>query len=417
VYVSLRNTPARAGAVPALLDGRTRGAIGRNVVLLGLVSLFTDVSQEMVVAVLPLYLTLQLGLGPLAFGLMDGVYQGGTALVRILGGLLADRRDRHKQVAGFGYALSAVCKLGLLAAGSAWGAVSAVLVLDRLGKGVRTAPRDALISLSADPRALGRAFGVHRALDTTGALLGPLLAFVLLARRPGAYGGIFVTSFAIALIGLGILILFVQGRSGRGAETPEPAVSLRSALALLHEREFRTITIVGGALGLFTISDAFVYLLIQRQTNMDARWFPLLFLGTALSYLLLAVPIGQLADRVGRGRVFLVGYLPLVATYLVLLFVPLRTPVVLLCLALLGSYYASTDGILMAAASSRVSERLRTSGLAIVTTATASTRFVASIGFGGLWVVWGPHRSTLVFLLGLLAAVAASTALLRPEAS
>jgi MFS family permease len=417
VYVSLRNTPARAGAVPAVLDGRTRGAIGRNVVLLGLVSLFTDVSQEMVVAVLPLYLTLQLGLGPLAFGLMDGVYQGGTALVRILGGLLADRRDRHKQVAGFGYALSAVCKLGLLAAGSAWGAVSAVLVLDRLGKGVRTAPRDALISLSADPRALGRAFGVHRALDTTGALLGPLLAFVLLARRPGAYGGIFVTSFAIALIGLGILILFVQGRSGRGAEAHRPPVSLRSALALLRVREFRAITIVGGALGLFTISDAFVYLLIQRQTNMDARWFPLLFLGTALSYLLLAVPIGQLADRVGRGRVFLVGYLPLVATYLVLLVVPLSTPVVLLCLALLGSYYASTDGILMAAASTRVSERLRTSGLAIVTTATASTRFVASIGFGGLWVVWGPHRSTLVFLLGLVAAVAASTALLRPEAS
>jgi MFS family permease len=391
VYVSLRNAPTPAGTAAAVPAGRTRSAVGRNVVLLGL--------------------------GPLAFGLMDGVYQGGTALVRILGGLLADRRDRHKEVAGFGYALSAVCKLGLLAVGSAWGAVSAVLVLDRLGKGVRTAPRDALISLSADPRALGRAFGVHRALDTTGALLGPLLAFVLLAQRPDAYGGVFVTSFAIALVGLGILILFVQGRSGRAAVEARPAITLRSALGLLRGREFRGITIVAGALGLFTISDAFVYLLIQRQTNMDARWFPLLFLGTALAYLLLAVPIGHLADRVGRGRVFLAGYLPLAGTYLVLLFVPLRAPVVLLCLALLGCYYASTDGVLMAVASSRVPERLRTSGLAIVTTATASTRFVASLSFGALWVLWGPHRSALVFLVGLLAALALSTALLRAETS
>jgi MFS family permease len=414
VYVSLRNSPPVAGGAVALPAQRRRSGVGRTVVLLGLVSLFTDISQEMVVAVLPLYLTLQLGLGPLAFGLMDGVYQGATALVRILGGLLADRGGRHKEVAAFGYGLSAVCKLGLVAAGGVLGAVTAVLVADRLGKGVRTAPRDALISLSTEPASLGRAFGVHRALDTTGALLGPLVAFALLARRPGAYDGIFVTSFAVALVGLGILVLFVQGRGAGGGRVEQPVarVSPRAAASLLADRQLRGITLAGGVLGLFTVSDAFVYLLIQRQTSMEVRWFPLLFLGTAVSYLLLAIPLGALADRLGRDRVFLAGYLPLVTTYAVLLFVPLSAPVVVLCLALLGAYYASTDGVLMALASARVPERLRTTGLALVTSATATTRFAASLAFGALWVAFGPHGSMLVFLAGLGVAIVAAALLL-----
>jgi MFS family permease len=410
MYVSLRSTPQ--GAAAAALPGTWRSAIGRTVVLLGFVSLFTDISSEMVVAVLPLYLTVQLGLAPLAFGVTDGTYQGASALVGILGGVLADRRSRHKEVAVFGYGLSAICKLGLVAAGSAWGALSAVLAVDRLGKGVRTGPRDALISLSAEPRALGRAFGVHRALDTTGALLGPLLAFVLLARRPDGYQGIFLTSFGFAAIGVGILVLFVQGRSGGPAAAEQPRISAAAAAGLLRARAFRNVTIAGAALGLFTISDAFVYLLIQRDTSMDVRWFPLLFLGTALAYLLLAVPFGAISDRIGRERVFLAGYGALLATYAVLLFVPLGALTVLLCLSLLGSYYAATDGVLMALASVHVPEPLRTTGPSIVSTATGLTRFAASIGFGLLWMLVGPHGSALAYAVGLVVAVASATVLL-----
>jgi MFS family permease len=171
--------------------------------------------------------------------------------------------------------------------------------------------------------------------------------------------------------------------------------------------------IAGGQLGLFTISDAFVYLLIQRQTDMSVKWFPLLYLGTALAYLALAIPIGLLADRVGRARVFLAGYLPLAAVYVLLLATGLGAPVVLLCLALLGTYYAATDGVLMAAAAPSVPERIRTSGLAIVTTVTAGTRFAASIVFGGLWVLWGPHASVLAFLVGLGGALVSSSLFLR----
>ena len=123
--------------------------MGRNVILLGLTSMFTDVSSEMVNSILPLYLTYELRWSPLQFGLFDGIYQAMTAFLRSAGAAVADRRRRYKEVAAFGYALSAGCKLGLLAAGSAWVASTAILFTDRIGKGVRTAPRDALISFSS----------------------------------------------------------------------------------------------------------------------------------------------------------------------------------------------------------------------------------------------------------------------------
>src|SRR4051812_45583537 len=134
-------------------------AAAPNVLALGSVSLVTDVSSEMISAVLPMYLVLTLGLSPLQFGALNGMYFGVTALVRLAGGHLADRRQRLKLVAGTGYALSAVCKLGLLAAGSSVPVLGAVIAADRTGKGLRTAPRDALISLSSTPETLGRSFG------------------------------------------------------------------------------------------------------------------------------------------------------------------------------------------------------------------------------------------------------------------
>jgi MFS family permease len=413
VYTSVRNVPAGVLAPAAPRGGR----IGATVVLLGLTSLFTDLSQEMVVAVLPLYLTFELGLSALQFGLVDGLYQGATAFVRLLGGLAADRSGRHKEVAAAGYGMSAATKLGLLAAGTTWLPVTGLLLVDRLGKGIRTAPRDALISLSTERRSLGLAFGVHRALDTTGALLGPLVAFVLLASLPGEYDSIFVTSFCFALVGLGILVLFVQNRPVRpvpAAPSARPA-SVRTALGLLGEARFRTIVLAGGGLGLVTVSDAFLYLGIQRDTSMDVRWFPLLFLGTAATYLLLAVPAGRLADRVGRARVFLAGHVALLGVYAALAFTEVSAAEAVLCLGLLGVYYAATDGVLMALASTVAPEGLRTSGLALVTTGTAITRFASSVVFGALWVAWGPDAAVLAFLVGLAAALPAAILLLHPS--
>jgi MFS family permease len=436
VYTSVRNVPAEAiaapqgaaqagsQAAPQVRSGRRRVAVSRTVILLGLVSLFTDLSQEMVTAVLPLYLTYQVRLSPLQFGFIDGMYQGATALVRLLGGMLADRKERHKEVAAAGYGASAICKLGLVIVSGAWLGTTAVLLVDRLGKGIRTAPRDAMISLSSDGANLGRSFGVHRALDTVGAMLGPLAAFVLLAQLPGAYDSIFLIAFSIALIGLGILLAFVDNRHTATADDEQPAepkekVTFRMALGLFRVARFRIIALVGSGLGLLTVSDAFVYLVIQRQTHLDVKWFPLLFLGTAMAYLGFAVPIGRIADRVGRGRVFLAGHLALLGVYAILRFADLGAGAVLCSLLLFGLYYASTDGVLMALASPTIPERLRTSGFALITTGTATTRFLSSVVFGAVWVAWGPQASMLLFLVGLAVMLPAAAIALRahPEAA
>lgn len=398
MYPSVRNLPG-SGSKRQPKAGR----IGANVFLLGLVSLFTDLSQEMVTAILPLYLTVQLGLGALGFGIIEGASQGASALVRLLGGVMADRRGRYKEVAASGYGLSAVCKFGLLASSGAWAPTTAFLLVDRLGKGIRTAPRDALISLSADPRALGRAFGVHRALDTAGALLGPLAAFVVLAQIPRGFNTIFVLSSCAAVVGFAILILFVRNPVAADPIVPvRSRTSLRDALALFRRRRFKAIVVAGAALGLMTVSDAFVYLVLQRNADLDVRWFPLLFLGTASTYLVLAVPLGRLADAIGRGRVFLGGYAVLILLYGLLLHADPGVLLVLSCLALLGTYYAATDGVLMALAGSTIPDAVRSSGYGIVTTATAVTRFGSSLAFGAVWAVLGPAAAVRAFLIGLV---------------
>jgi MFS family permease len=404
MYTSLRDRPAGAGgAISAEPAEAGAPRVDPNVVSLGFTSLLTDISSEMVNAVLPLYLMFTLGFSPLMFGVFDGTYQGMSGLLRIAGGVAADKRRRYKEVAGFGYALSAFCKLGLLVT-RAWGPTTAILLADRTGKGVRTAPRDALISLSSTEARLGEAFGVHRALDTAGALLGPVVAFVLLGFAPGAYDAIFVTSFCVALLGLAVLVLFVRNRrpdTAPGAAT----ASWRAAAGLLRIRRFRRLVIAGGVLGLTTISDAFLYLVLSRQVDMPSRPFPLLFVGTALAYLILAVPLGRLADRVGRARVFLGGHVLLGAAYVVLATAGPGSVSVLVFLALLGSYYAATDGVLMALTTTVLPAQLRSSGMAVLTTATALARFVAALLFGLLWTWRGPGGAVTVFLAGLAVAL------------
>ncbi len=170
--------------------------------LLGTCSLLTDISSEMVSAILPLYLVTTLGFSPLQYGIIDGLYQGASALVRLAAGFLGDRLRRHKLLATIGYGVSAVCKLGLAIVGSGLGGISALILLDRTGKGIRTAPRDAMISLTAPKRELGLAFGIHRAMDTAGAMIGPLIAFALLAAAPDAYQSLFLISFFVAILGI-----------------------------------------------------------------------------------------------------------------------------------------------------------------------------------------------------------------------
>ncbi|MEU0881724.1 MFS transporter [Lentzea sp. NPDC005914] len=377
-----------------------------NVFALGAVSLITDVSSEMVAAILPLYLVIGLQLSPAAYGLIDGVYTGATTLLRLAGGYLADRTNRRKAVAGFGYGISAVAKLGLLAAGSSLTALGFVITADRAGKGLRTAPRDALITLSTPSGDLGRAFGVHRAMDGIGAFAGPLVAMAVLAASAQSFDAVFVTSFCIAAFGVLVLVLYVRDR-------PEPLERKEPLkLALLKDPAVRRIVLAASLLGLVTIGDGFVYLLLQKREGLAFGWFPLLAVGTSLVYLLLAAPLGALADRVGRLKVMLSGYGALTVVYL-LLFGPLGGwPLMVLVVALYGVFYACTDGVLMALAGPVLPERLRTTGIALIQSGQALAYLGSSVLFGLAWQFWSPEAATRTAAVAVVLALITTAALL-----
>jgi MFS family permease len=405
MYTTVRDLPATARTLQRRLP-----RLAGTVLALGTVSLLTDISSEMITAVLPVYLTLALGLTPLAFGVLDGLYQGVSVLVRLAGGYAADRLGRPKATAQVGYGLSALCKLGLLAFTGPTG-IGAVLAVDRTGKGLRTAPRDALISAAVPPDSLGRAFGVHRTMDTIGALAGPLLAFAMLLVLPGDYSSIVLTSFVFAALGVAVLATFVRERPRLHGQRP---VRLSDLRGLLSDCKLLRVAAVSAMLGLLTVSDGFLYLQLRAHHAVSARYFPLLFVGPAAVYLLLALPLGRLADRFGRVRVLVAGHGALLLTYLVLLTSAL--PAALLSgvvLVGLGIYYAATDGVLAAIAASLTGNTLRGSGIALVQTAVAAGRLFSAVLFGLLWTVWGQQSAMLAFALTLAVALPVTWRVLR----
>lgn len=377
-------------------------SIGSNVIFLGLTSLLTDISSEMVSATLPLYLLLGLRLAPLQYGLIDGIYQGASILVRIASGLVADRWQRNKEVATAGYAFSAVCRIGLLLVGGNWLALSGVVMLDRIGKGIRTSPRDSMISASVPSEKLATAFGVHRAMDTAGAMLGPLLAAGLLAINPGGFDSVFVVSFCFAIVGVAVIGLLVNAPRSSNSRVGSPIITTQVITQLIARPDFRSLVIISSALSLTTLSDSFIFLTLQYKLDFNLSLFPLLFVGMTLIYMITAIPIGKLADRVGRRQVFLAGYGLLAATYGLLILPGLPQLLGFAILLLLGLYYAATDGILAASASAILPEQWRTTGLAIISTTIGLARLLASLVYGTLWSYIGPEQALGIFLVGLV---------------
>lgn len=391
-----------------------RGSAGPVVITLGFTSLLTDISSEMVNSVLPAYLVLHLHLSPLQYGVVDGLYNGfAIALLSLLAGLYADRRSRQKEVALAGYGLSAICKLFLLAVGAGWTWILLVVGLDRMGKGMRSAPRDALISLNTPAAAYASAFSVHRAMDACGSLLGPIVAFVLLAQLPGAFDAVWFASFIFAVIGVAVLWLFVP-RADKTAAVVAQSRSAAEHWSPLRSKRFVALTVSGSLLAAVTISDGFLYLILQQRSATPAGFFPLFYVLTAASYMLLSIPAGRVADRIGRGTVFLCGYLVLIALYALLFsFDRIGTGWLIASLALLGLYYAATEGILMALASAVIPSNRRTGGIAIVATAVGLAKLLSSVVFGALWQAIGAGYAVITFVLGMGAALSVAFVLLR----
>jgi MFS family permease len=397
---------------PRLWAGRSaRLRVPRNVIMLGAVSLLTDISSEMVATVLPMYLVFSLGASPLVFGAIDGTYRGASALVQVLSGFTSDRWRRHKEVAGLGYGLSALGKVALVAAGNTVGGIGAIVAVDRVGKGIRTAPRDALISLSSAKDKLATSFGVHRAMDSVGAMLGPLIAFGILFLAPARFDAVFVVSTLFAILGLAVLVLNVEGKPQRAPREGAPP-RIRAALSLLKDRSFAPLLLAAAGLSVASVSDAMIYVGLQRTIDFEPAVFPLLYVMTAVAFMGLAIPFGQLADRVGKVPVLIGGHALLFVVYGVLMLTSVGYGMLILCLLCLGGYFAATEGVMTALAGALLPEKLQASGIGMLITVVSLGRLLSSVAFGALWFAIGLQSAILIFAVALLAAIAVAVPLL-----
>jgi MFS family permease len=285
------------------------GALPRTVVVLGLVSFLNDSASEMITPLLPIFLTAALGAGPAIVGLVEGVAEATASVLKLLSGRLADRGVPAKGLVIGGYGTSNLCR-PLIGFAAAWSAVLLLRFLDRVGKGLRTAPRDALIAAAAGPECRGRAFGFHRSMDHAGAVFGPLAAFALLSAQADLEH-VFLAS---AVPGVLVLLLLVSGL---------PAGPPVVAMAPPHFRwrdlhgRMRGLIVATGLLALASVPEVFV-VLWATQAGLPVAWIPLVWAAASLVKMVIAMPAGMLSDRVGRLPLLVGGWTARVAVLLLL---------------------------------------------------------------------------------------------------
>jgi MFS family permease len=328
-----------AGAEPAVpeeppatvrLEGPPRRRIWgleQNVFWAGVASFFMDVSSEMIYSLVPIFLASVLGVNKSLIGLIEGIAEATASLVKMFSGWFSDRLGRRKPLMLFGYGVSTLSR-PLLAVSTTWEMVLGARFVDRFGKGVRTAPRDAIVADSSPREELGRSFGFHRAMDQSGAVVGPLIAFLVLALHPGAYRTVFWISLIPGVICVVVIWLFIREkrkpRAIGGAAKPGEAVDGTAGPPVDRGSRWQRLRTLRGPLLYYLLVTAVFYLgnssdvfLILRAQDLGVAvaLIPILYMVFNLVYASLSVPAGLLADRVGRRKVALIGFAVFAVTY------------------------------------------------------------------------------------------------------
>ena len=388
-------------------------ALPRNVWAVSLTSFLMDVSSEMVINILPLFLSNVLGVKTNIIGIIEGVAESTASLLKIFSGWLSDRLGGRKWIAVAGYAIAAVAKPFFVIANS-WAAIAAVRWVDRVGKGVRTAPRDALVADSVTPATRGMAFGFHRAADTAGAMFGILIAIglvwssqsnqVILSERT------FRTVVWISIVPavLAVLALAIGARDVKvGGQRAMPKFAFRAL-----GKPFMVFMVIVGIFDLGNSSDAFLTLRAQER-GMSVIGILAMLAAYNLIYALLSTPAGSLSDRLGRRRMIIGGWVVYALIYLGFGLAQTAWHVVVLYL-LYGCYYALAYSTTKAMVADLVPDTLRGTAYGTYAAITGMIDFPASLIAGVLWQgvgAWQGFGPGAPFLFGALMSLLAAAAM------
>ena len=388
--------------------GEKPGKLSRTVKVLGLVSLFTDASSEMIYPLLPIFLTSVLGASAVFLGVIEGVAEGTASILKGFSGYFSDKLGKRKALIFAGYGLSTIAKPFFAASDAIW-QVLVVRFVDRVGKGIRTAPRDAMISETTEPEIRGKAYGFHRAMDTMGAVIGPGIAFLMmyLLRGQGnsAYRWVFLAALVPSLVAM-VLIVFVLREKAPEGKAHFPGLHLSG-----FSHNYRMLLVVVAVFTLGNSSDAFL-LLRAQNLGMKAYIIPLAWMVFNIVYSATSTPGGMLSDRIGRKKTLMLGFVLYALVYLGFGFAH-RLVYIWLLFAVYGLFYGLTQGCLSAYVADLAPGDMKGTAFGVYQTTDGVFKLLASVLFGVLWASSKANGPTIAFIFGGAMALTAAVLLWR----
>jgi MFS family permease len=367
--------------------------------------MFMDISSEMIHALLPIYLVTVLGASMITVGFIEGIAEAATMIVKIFSGAISDWIGRRKALAAFGYGLAAFTKpIFPLAPSVSW--LMAARFIDRVGKGIRGAPRDALVADLSPADLRGASFGLRQSLDTVGAFIGPLAAIVLMVLTGNDFVAVFWVAVIPAFLSFGLIVFGVEepARTARSADN-----RLRLSDAKRFTGTFWAIVTVGATLTLARFSEAFLVLRAQN-VGLPIALVPVVLVVMNIAYAFAAYPVGVLSDRLGRDKLLALGIVFLIVADLVLAF-GTTIPFLILGVVIWGLHMGFTQGLLATLVTDSAPVDLRGTAFGVFNFASGIAMLVASVIAGALWDTFGPAATfavgavvTAVALAGLVAA-------------
>jgi len=386
---------------------KPKPSIPPGVWVLGFVSMLMDVSSEMIHGLLPLYLTVGLGASALTVGIIEGIAESTALIVKVFSGALSDRWRKRKAITAFGYGLAALSKpLFALATGPML--VFVARFLDRIGKGIRGAPRDALIADLTPDEVRGAAFGLRQSLDTVGAFAGPLLAMALMLAWHDDFRAVFWVAVIPAILSFALIALAVREPPAAG-KVKAHKVRLDRATMRSLGMAFWAVTMIGSALTLARFSEAFL-ILRSQDLGLEVALAPLVLVGMNVVYAGTAYPVGKLADRMSPNTLLFIGTGVLIAADVALALASNLT-LFAVGVALWGLHMGFTQGVLSAMVAQASPAALRGTAFGVFNLASGIAMLAASALAGGLWQFVGPAATFWAgaLLAGISALAAWST--------